>query len=689
MDTRELRSIREDLAHPDAEVRRLAVERMSLRAGAEGLPLLVERLGDPDWRVRKAAVERLAAAPSARVGEALVAALADGENPGRRNAATEALVRCGGEALPALLEASAAADVDVRKLAVDALGGIADPRSTRRLLECLADPDPNVRGAAADALGAVGDAEALAPLLALARREGEDALVRLAALCALERLGAAPALAELKPALAHPLLRGAALALLGRGEEAEALDELLEGLAASSRSTREAAMQALLSRLARAGPDQAHALAERVREAVAAAPGVVEDAARRLEEADARSRLWLVQFLGLAGAAACAPAILQAVCDEPLAELALGTLEALGPAVEPALDGAFSELGTEARRLACTALGRTRGPRAAARLRRALADPEAPVRAAAARALSECADAGAVDALVERLARAAAEPEPETCEELGALGDALVAAAGRAGLAGRVLRALVGRLSGAGEAERAEIARVLGRLGSPDAAEPVALLLRDPAASVRRAAVESLARLSPGCESLQVALADESPEVRIAAARAVPPLGAPGALEHLACLARDPDARVRGAAVGALACGAGPGLGGPERGRLLEILIAALGDLGSVAIAAVEGLAALGTPEAARAALPALRREEPELVQSAVRCLGASGDPDALEYLVPLLAHPHWLVRAEASLALARRGATRALPALLRRLDTEDDDFARDALLRALERLEE
>jgi hypothetical protein len=37
---------------------------------------------------------------------------------------------------------------------------------------------------------------------------------------------------------------------------------------------------------------------------------------------------------------------------------------------------------------------------------------------------------------------------------------------------------------------------------------------------------------------------------------------------------------------------------------------------------------------------------------------------------------------------LAERGVRRAVPALLRRLEDERDEFVREALLRALERLE-
>ena len=93
-DERDRASVLRDLVSADAEVRRLAVERVSALSVDEAVERLVERLGDPDWRVRKAVVERLIAVPETqRAADALIGALADGDNPGRRNAAVEALVR--------------------------------------------------------------------------------------------------------------------------------------------------------------------------------------------------------------------------------------------------------------------------------------------------------------------------------------------------------------------------------------------------------------------------------------------------------------------------------------------------------------------------------------------------------------------------------------------------------------------
>jgi HEAT repeat protein len=71
-----------------------------------------------------------------------------------------------------------------------------------------------------------------------------------------------------------------------------------------------------------------------------------------------------------------------------------------------------------------------------------------------------------------------------------------------------------------------------------------------------------------------------------------------------------------------------------------------------------------------------------------VSCLGARSEATNLDLLLPLVSHPDWSVRAEAIQVLAERRVTKAVPTILRRLETEQDGFVRDAMLRALERLE-
>jgi HEAT repeat protein len=692
-DERDRRSILDDLASADAEARRLAVERVVSLPSDEAIALLVERLGDPSWRVRKAVVERLASLRDVGAcAEHLVAALGDGENPGRRNAAAEALVHCGAGALPALLAAIEGPDADVRKLVVDALAGIADSRAESALVAAAVDQDPNVRAAAADALGVLGGTAARLVLRELALRGDEEGLVRLAALRSLDLLDEALPARDLAPLLDDAILRPAVLDLLGRSEDAAA-PTLIKWLSCASRSTRMAAARSLVRLMARSEEWELARLGEEIREA-ASPLLVVDDAIEALGEADLATQLVAVQFLGIVREPRAVVPILRAARDEALLEVCLATLEELGPVAESALDRAWPELGPDVRRDACRFLAQTRGASGEAHLLESLADELPELRMAAMRAVARRRLSSALPLLLRRLETVAGADDIEAEEESTAVVDALVAlasgpSAGSPSDDNPTLTALVERLAGAAEGVRLATAMVLGRVGAERHTGTVTLLLKDPSARVRRAAVETLARLDPGtaAEPLRLALADEVAEVRIAAAAALGAAASDAVIGDLERLAEDPDLRVRATAVRAVGRRLRRCADPTRRGRVLLRLEAALDDAGLVSLAAVEVLREVGGP-AARSARRVLGRPEPELVKEAVACLAAHAEEAELATLVPLLAHADWSVRAEVVSVLAMRRFARGVPAILRRLETEQDSFVRAEILRALQRLE-
>ena len=239
-DPRERDSVLRDLASDDEEVRRLAVERSAALAPREVVPQLVDCLGDVSWRVRKAAVERLSVWPDGdAVVEALITALGDADNPGRRNAAVDALIHCGASVVRELVVAIVTDDADIRKFAADVLAGIGDPSAVPALIDRLEDDDTNVRAASADALGAIGGDEAIAALVAIATSDAQDSLVRFSALHSLASLGEGVPADELSGALEDPVLRPAALGVLGRLEgDAAGLEALLKALESRARAPR-------------------------------------------------------------------------------------------------------------------------------------------------------------------------------------------------------------------------------------------------------------------------------------------------------------------------------------------------------------------------------------------------------------------------------------------------------------------
>ncbi len=677
----------EELESRDEEVRRLAVERLTTLPVAEALPALVEQLADPSWRVRKAAIERLAT--SSEIGRAvpgLVEALADGDNPGRRNAALEALTRCGSAAVPGLLEASHDADVDVRKQVVDALAGIGDRAALPRLQILLSDDDPNVRGAAAEALGTLGDEEAVAPLLAAVRDEREP-LVRISALRALDRLEQAVDPDQIGSALDDPLLAGAALTLLAHSDSPQAVDILLKALEGAGRSVRDAAAQSLIAQCARDESESGRNV-QKVREAIPPDGPAFAHALDRVAQGPLPVRLALIQLLGMLGRAEAVPALLEAAGDEALSEVVQGALVAVGRDAVAPMREAWTGLSPASRRIACRVLAAFEDADAREVLTDALQSHDVEVRAEAARSLGACARGEAVPGLVELMARAyGREPEWSEDEEQDAALDALVALGRRD--AEPVVNALCECLPRQGEGFKVAAARILHEVGRPEDAGPLELLTSDPSARVRRAAVEALAAISAETrlETLRMALADEDAGVRIGAAGALAACADASVLDDLVRLTDDPDERVHAAAVRALGHWCQDGLEADQE-RVLVQVSRALRQGGAVAMAGIEVLTELGGRSSVSLATSALGDQDPILVEAAVGCLGQHADVSTLTELFPLLAHDQWTVRARTVEVLSERRVETAVPAILRRLEAETDDFVRSEILRALDRLE-
>jgi HEAT repeat protein len=691
-DERDRQSIVLDLQNEDEDVRRLAIERVSSLDSTDAIPSLVSLLGDESWRVRKAVVERLTAWPDPEpIALALIAALGDGENPGRRNAAVDALIRTGRSAVPQLVDAVSGDDADVRKFVVDVLAGIGDDSAVPALIGRLQDGDINVRASAADALGAIGGQRASEAVLATAVDDAQDSLVRFSALRAIAALELALPAHALGSALSDPVLRPPALDVVGRvASDAEADDVLEKALLASGRGPREAAMRSILSRIARLDGAAAVALTARARAAAAESPKLLPDAIERLAEADLPACLFLAQFLGLAGDSRAAIPLLRAAADEALEEVALGALVAIGEAAESEIDQAWPELDLLARRCACRFFGRASSRESVTRLLSALDDDDPAVRSEAATALADREAVEAAGPLVVRLGRTSLDSDVEAEDECQVLTAALVrlARAGDAADLSRTMDLLLAALSGAGDPVRVAIARVVGQLGRSEDGEVVELLLKDPFADVRRAAVEALVSVGTAevSESLHLAIADESAEVRIAAARALEACTASEVVVDLRRLAEDEDPRVRATATLALGTRFGNDAEGADADAAREVLRRALADEAPVALAALEAIREQRLPLPDVDAL--LRREEPEVVRETVRCVGSHGDFETLASVIPLCSHAVWSVRAEAIQVLADRRVTRAVPEILRRLDLERDDFVRRVTLQALERLE-
>ena len=205
---------------------------------------------------------------------------------------------------------------------------------------------------------------------------------------------------------------------------------------------------------------------------------------------------------------------------------------------------------------------------------------------------------------------------------------------------------------------------------------------------MRRAAVRALSRFDfdQAEEALRLALADEAGMVRVAAAQVLGETDWGAAFEDLKPLLLDEDPSVVAVALrsaGRLHRGAARP---PE--DVYPLIESALRGAPIVALAGCEALIEVGGPRACELAATLLGREEPEVLRAAMACMAAHGSTEELERLGGLVSHPDWTVRADAVQVLTERGVRRALPELLRRIESEDDEFVRSLILRAAQRLE-
>ena len=361
------------------------------------------------------------------------------------------------------------------------------------------------------------------------------------------------------------------------------------------------------------------------------------------------------------------------------------------------LDARSESLDADERVLACELLGRGSTGAGRRRLLEALVQADPMLRAAAARALARRRDPEALEALVRRFeeeagrggrrrgARAARPtPSPRSPGPSPARATASPA---------RAARMLAERLAEASEAYRGAAARVLGRLGDAEdgGGARAAALGSEPRRAPRGgggARAASRGTCSPSrCASR---CADEAPAVRIAAAAALGALlrpRAPSTTSSGSRATRTPRcARAALRAAGALRSPAAT----EALARRLALLERGAAEGGPAAMAALEALRALGDPRAVGVAARARSSPtRPELVRARRRLpRPRGGGPRSSSCCCRSLGHESWAVRAEAIRVLAERGVRKAVPALLRRLEAERDEFVREALLRALERLE-
>ncbi len=167
MDETNITQLINDLKNGNDEERRYAAEDLGDSGNEEAIYPLVEALNDKSVAVQEAAVDALISIGGEKVCQA-VTPLLDSDNAKIRNLAREVFEGLGEVAVSCCLRLYESNSHDLRKIAVDTLGKIENPKENKvfdTIIKALDDSHINVVQAACEALGKIGREEAIEHLV--------------------------------------------------------------------------------------------------------------------------------------------------------------------------------------------------------------------------------------------------------------------------------------------------------------------------------------------------------------------------------------------------------------------------------------------------------------------------------------------------------------------------------------------
>ncbi len=671
------------LASADPEDRRRGVEAMVRLGDTALVSVLPGALGDADWRVRKEAVAiAKLLEPSSRLIEAVADLLARDDNVGLRNAAVEVLANWGGSAVDALTNEASKLDEDGRKLVAEALGKTGHSGAFPVLRGMLSDQDTNVRLAALEGIAALGVVCPDDAAEALKQRLREGD--ELEKLTALDGINQLGIIVEFEHI--EGLLQDRVLrqaAWLAAGRCRE--PRVAPRLVAALDGALGSAWRWALAAVA-SSVEKSESMAKAARSALLMLrPETTErlfDAATRSEFLDERRRA--ITVLSALGSPRAVRVVFSVLADEELSEFAEQAFERLGPdACEPLLD-TYRDLDDSERGVALRLCGRVAPGVLLPRVREAVLE-----------ALDSETPELVLGALECTAAASDADCVAPTARWLDRTDDVMLRKA-----ASSALEAMASR--------HFETARALARVAVPEgttalsavtiigsALTPVfdsrdedvrflanAVSNSDPV--VRRAALAALAAAgdAAGLEAVSFALADEVGEVRIAAARALGKLRDSRGLPVGLPILIEALESCSDEDVMIAAIKALGDTAVPEALERLRPLVRSSAPL--VAVAALEAIAESFEDGREESLLDGLGHVHVEVVKSALKALGGYVSMRAIDRVGQCLEHGAWDVRRAAADWLGRFGGPKSAARLRVRLAIEREPLVRDAIQRAL-----
>lgn len=657
------RRLAADLDSEDEATRLRAAE--TLAAAGESPVLLAGSLTDESWRVRRVAAEGLAVSGGQEVLSTLVDALRDHHrDPALLNAALTALARTRDDAVMMVVDLLELPTAEVRTYAALALGLMNDARGVAPLMKRLNDEDTNVRFHAIEALGRIRDGSAADALVAIV--EERDFFLSFAALDALAEIGEPSVVPRLLPLLDDPLLLAAVvrcLGELGSEETAIPLARLIDQpespiaqvatalVAIRDRMDAQIGAGALVADLARSAIGEG-------------AVNAINDALATAGIEDVRGLLIVLSWLPFDGVNEILASLLARADTRPLA---VEGLSHRGVSAVPAILAVASKESGEVRRAAAEVLGRLGSTEPTPTLIEWLNDqPEVVI--AAAGAIGAIGDRRAFAPLLEVLDHEEAAVRQAAVSALNSIGHP------------KMEEAVSARLTDPSPRVRESAARIAGYFGYGSCLRRVVDLCDDDDEIVRRAAVEHLAGYDqrPAWSKVFETLAtDSSATVRAAAARAMGQANSPESLAALVKATHDKNLWVRYFALRSI------GRQGVQHADALTCLAecATRDDAPPVRIAAIDSLAALGSPSMSRVLFALARDRDVDVACAAIAAMAKFSPAGASVSLrFALDSHDRRLVRAAMS-TLGKHRATDAvstIAAIIR--ESRDDELRADGV---------
>ncbi|GAB7027978.1 HEAT repeat domain-containing protein [Geotalea toluenoxydans] len=661
----------EALHSADEEKRRLAVVGFRDYPLDQTLDSLFLALGDTSWRVRKEAVDIIVVAAegenAGNLQEELVNMLRSQDNAGLRNSAVESLEKLGKKASKVLCLHIADEDHDVRKFIIDIMGNIGDPAFVPALINALDDPDANARAAAAENLGKIQDVRALPELLeALAK---SDVLLKFTILEAVGKIGQPVPVSAIAPLANDNLLKKAVYDCLGAIGDLDAIPLLVEGLKDRQKKAREAAATGLVALRKRLSSSSGEEIMDNKLEQLKGTSHV-DDLIDSFNNAENSLKEAFAILLGVIGDARAAKPLLLGCNDDRLRRLCLQALRKIGNAAAASLLEVFPSAEDDQRCFIVYLCGELGCKESVSLLTEGMLDLNPQLRLASVKAAGKTG----LTVFVNEVAHLLEDNETE------------------------VRNGAIEALYRLAETDRISVARIAGKLASSDLAEKrrnaavlctaladterLSLLVKDEDATVRKAAVSSLASLKSVASAghLVMALVDEDPDVRIAAAGALGDVGSEEVVGPLLLALQDDDPWVQ--------CAVLKSLGNLKNEATLPAIVQLFERAdGLVLITALDAVAKIGGETARALVEKALDNSDEEVVKAAIGILTRENDAWVHTHRDKLLNHSHWDVRSTFIKAMVSRLGEKSFPYLRQALQTETDELVKGQIIELMDRV--